>query len=134
MFSFDHTLRVRYIETDQMGVVYHGHYATYYEVGRVETFRAFGFPYKDLETQGIMMPILEQTIRFKQPLGYDDTFTVRSLIETLPDSRMIVKGEIYNSQQKLINTSQTSLVFVDIQTRRPVRCPEALLALLNPHF
>jgi len=134
MFSFDHLLRVRYVETDKMGFVYHGHYATYYEVGRVEMFRAFGLPYKDLETQGVMMPILEQTIRFRQPSGYDDALIVRSIIETLPDTRMLVKGEIYSSTEKLINSSLTTLVFVDTKTHKPLRCPAQLVELLKGYF
>lgn len=134
MFSFDHELRVRYIETDQMGFVYHGHYATYYEVGRVEAFRAFGFPYKEMEEMGVMMPIFEQTVRFRQPSRYDDVLTVRSIIETLPDTRMIVKGEIYNASQKLINQSVTTLVFVNKETHKPLRCPEKLIEILKPYF
>jgi acyl-CoA thioester hydrolase len=134
MFTYEHALRVRYVETDQMGFVYHGHYATYYEVGRVEMFRAFGFPYKELEEQGVMMPIFEQTVRFRQPSRYDDLLTIKSIIETLPDTRMIVKGEIYNPEGKLINNSLTTLVFVNIQTLKPIRCPSRLLEILQPYF
>lgn len=134
MFVYDHPLRVRYAETDQMGFVYHGHYATYYEVGRVEMFRAFGFPYKDLEAQGVMMPILEQTIRYRQPARYDEELLIKNKIELLPDSRMIVAGEIYNPAQKLINSSLTTLVFVDTQTHKPMRCPAGLLEMLTPYF
>jgi acyl-CoA thioester hydrolase len=134
MFTYNHALRVRYVETDKMGFVYHGHYATYYEVGRVEMFRAFGFPYKELEENGIMMPIFEQTVRFKQPSHYDDLLTIRSIVETLPDTRMIVKGEIINSAEKIINSSLTTLVFVNIQTLRPTRCPSHLIEILQPYF
>lgn len=117
-----------------MGFVYHGHYATYYEVGRVETFRNFGFPYKEMEEQGVMMPIFEQTVRFRQPSRYDDELTVRSIIEALPDTRMVVKGEIYNPEGKLINNSLTTLVFVHTQTHKPMRCPARLVDLLKVHF
>jgi acyl-CoA thioester hydrolase len=134
MFSFDYEIRVRYVETDQMGYVYHGHYATYYEVGRVETFRAFGFPYKELEEQGVMMPIFEQNVRFRQPSRYDDVLTVRSIIEAMPDTRMVVKGEIYQPEGKLINQSLTTLVFVNRQTLKPLRCPAKLAEILTPYF
>ena len=134
MFSFEYTLRVRYVETDQMGFVYHGHYATYYEVGRVEMFRSFGLPYKDLEAQGVMMPIFEQTVRFRQPSRYDDLLTIKSVISALPDTRMLVQGEIYNPEGKLINNSLTTLVFVHTQTHKPMRCPAALVELLQPYF
>ncbi len=134
MFSFDYEIRVRYVETDQMGYVYHGHYATYYEVGRVETFRAFGFPYKELEEQGVMMPIFEQNVRFRQPSRYDDVLTVRSIIEAMPDTRMVVKGEIYQPEGKLINQSLTTLVFVNRHTLKPLRCPAKLAEILTPYF
>jgi acyl-CoA thioester hydrolase len=134
MFQFQTQVRVRYAETDQMGYVYYGNYATYYEVARVEAFRFLGFPYKHLEDVGTMMPVYELITRYHQPAQYDDLLTLKVTIPQIPSARIIFQYEIYNEANTLLNTGQTTLVFVEMKTNKLRRCPEALLTLLKSYF
>ena len=134
MYTHSTQIRVRYGETDQMGYVYYGHYAVYFEVGRVEALRHLGMSYKELEQQGIMMPVLEHTSRYLQPATYDELLTVVTTIKELPRARITFYYEIYNEADTLIHAGETQLVFLNAATMRPVRPPEAMLALLRPYF
>lgn len=134
MFTHETTLRVRYAETDQMAYVYYGNYATYYEVARVEAFRHLAFPYRELEAKGIMMPVLELHTYYHQPAKYDDLLTIKVSIPKLPAVRIVFEYEIINQNQQRLNTGSTTLVFVDMQSQRPKRCPQALLEKLEPFF
>ena len=86
MYISEHKVRVRYAETDQMNVVYHGNYAQYFEVGRVEAIRQLGLSYKDLEASGIIMPVIEWTAKFLRPAHYDDLLTVRTTLRNGPST------------------------------------------------
>ncbi|MFN4007650.1 MAG: acyl-CoA thioesterase [Chitinophagaceae bacterium] len=131
--SFQH--RVRYADTDQMGVVYHGNYATYFEIGRVEAIRALGYSYKQMEADGIMMPIVGLTIQFVRPLVYDELFTIVTKLPVLPKSHEAVfEQEIINEQNKLVTKATVTLYFLDIITRKKVTMPEALLQYLQPFY
>jgi acyl-CoA thioester hydrolase len=77
----EYQIRARYAETDQMRFVYYGNYAQYFEVGRVEFLRSRGLSYKDLEAEGVMMPVVELNIKYKRPAKYDDLLTIRSQVE-----------------------------------------------------
>lgn len=134
MYSSETTVRVRYAETDQMGYVYYGNYAMYYEVGRVESLRQLGLTYKALEGMGIMMPVLENHSRYKAPARYDELLTVRTTIKELPGVRITFYYEIFNEDKKLVNEGQTQLVFIDMKSNRPCKAPEAMLQVLNPFF
>lgn len=134
MFQHTTEIRVRYAETDQMGYVYYGNYATYYEVARVETLRSLGFHYKKLEEQGVMMPVRELVVRYVQPARYDDLLYVRTSIKELPAARMVFDYEIHHEEGALLNTGQTTLVFVDMNTNKLLRCPSLLLELFKPYF
>lgn len=135
MFIHDVQLRVRYAETDQMGYVYYANYAIYYEVARVETLRALGYDYHRLEAEdGIMMPVLETYIRYHKPAFYDQLLTLRTIIRDIPNSRFRFDYEVYNPEQKLINQGYTTLIFVNRQSGKPIRCPEVLIRLLKPYF
>lgn len=134
MYSTDTEIRVRYGETDQMGVVYHGNYARYYEVGRVEALRKLGLSYRGMEESGIMMQVLEIQSRFIKPAYYDDVITVRTLLRELPSVRISFDFELYNPSQELIHTAKVELVFVRSIDKRPVKCPDDMLALLQPYF
>jgi len=96
MFSHETKIRVRYAETDKMGYVYYGHYATYYEIGRVETFRKLGLSYKKLEESGVMMPVLDLKIKFIKPAKYDDLLIIRTVIRKLPTVRIHFEYEIFS--------------------------------------
>ncbi len=126
MYTHIHHIRVRYADTDQMGYVYYGTYAQYYEEARSEAIRALGFPYKELEQQGIMLPVTRMNIKFIAPAYYDEMITIRTMIEELPDRFILFRYEIYNEAAKLINEGETQLVFVDAASRRMLRAPEAV--------
>lgn len=134
MFTFETNIRVRYAETDQMGYVYYGNYATYYEVARVECLRSLGFTYKSLEFQGVMMPVLENKSKYIRPARYDDLLTIKVTVKKKPETRMTFEYEVFNEQRKLINIGETVLVFVDMVTGKTCVAPEVLLGLLKPFF
>lgn len=119
MISHETQLRVRYAETDQMGYVYYGNYATYFEVARVETFRHIGFSYKEMEDVGIMMPVLEYKTKYIKPARYDDLLTIKIIIKDKPGIRIRFDYEVYNEAKVLLNVSETTLVFVNKETGKP---------------
>jgi len=128
---FDYTLRTRYAETDQMGVVYYGNYPQYLELGRVEWLRAIGLTYKEMEAEGIMMPVVSLQIQYKKPALYDELITIRTKLKDLPSTKIEFNYEILNEKGELLSTANTILVFVDAKTFRPVRCPEKVLDLIK---
>ena len=128
---FDYTLRTRYAETDQMGVVYYGNYPQYLEIGRVEWLRAIGLTYKEMEAEGIMMPVVSLQIQYKKPALYDELITIRTKLKDLPSTKIEFDYEILNEKGELLSTANTILVFVDAKTFRPVRCPEKVLDVIR---
>src|ERR1019366_9034559 len=101
MFESTTQIRVRYAETDQMNVVYHGNYAQYFEVGRAESIRSLGFTYKDMEAMGVVMPIVEFHSKFLRPAHYDDLLTIKTMLKELPvDHRIEFHQEVYNETGK----------------------------------
>lgn len=128
---FDYTLRTRYAETDQMGVVYYGNYPQYLELGRVEWLRAIGLTYKEMEAEGIMMPVVSLQIQYKKPALYDELITIRTKLKDLPSTKIEFDYEILNEKGELLSTANTILVFVDAKTFRPIRCPEKVLDLIR---
>lgn len=135
MFISETTIRVRYAETDQMNVVYHGNYAQYFEVGRAESIRQLGFTYKDMEQMGIIMPIVEWHAKFVRPAHYDDLLTVKTMLKELPqDHRIEFHQEVYNQQGKLLTTGRVVLYFLKSDTREKDRMPEELMQKLIPFF
>lgn len=134
MFEAQTTTRVRYSETDQMGYVYYGNYASYYEIGRVETLRQLGFSYKEMENSGVMMPVINLQCNFHLPGKYDELLTIKVRIPTFPKARILFEYEIFNEQDQLINTGETTLVFIKMDTNRPCRMPEPLVEFLKPYF
>ena len=135
MYSHDTQLRVRYGETDQMGYLYYGRYAEYFEVGRVETIRSLGLTYKDLEEEhGIWLPVVSVEMRFVRPAYYDDLLTVHTEIRKLPDEYITFHCEIFNEKRKLINAGTVRLCFFAAATKKVVPAPEHLLEKLRPFF
>ncbi len=124
MIKSESKLRVRYGETDQMGYVYYGVYAQYYEVGRVDAMRQLGFSYKDVEAKGILMPVVEFIVNYKKPAFYDDEITLITYIKKKPEGlKIIFDYECYNSQKELLNTGKVTLVCVDKLTQKMVKLP-----------
>ncbi len=134
MYTSETRIRVRYGETDQMQYVYYGNYAMYYEVGRVESLRQLGLSYKELESMGIIMPVLENHSEFLAPALYDELLRVRVTISDKPSVRIRFKYEIFNEQGTLIHRGETLLAFVNQRTGRPCRPPEAFQKVLEPYF
>ena len=134
MYRHEVKMRVRYAETDQMGYVYYGNYATYFEVARVESLRKLGFRYRNLEEQGILMPVRELTSRYIQPAKYDDLITVKVSVREMPDVKIIFDYEVYNEEGQKLNIAQTTLVFVDEKTGKLARCPRPLSILFETYF
>ena len=134
MIKGDIKLRVRYSDTDQMGYVYYGRYASYYEVARVELFRNLGFSYKKLEEEGIGMPVIDMETKYLLPIKYDEEITIRTRIEKLPSSRIIFHYEILNKNNDLANTAKTTLTFINLLNKKPVRTPKELLDLIKNKF
>ena len=134
MIKGDIKLRVRYSDTDQMGYVYYGRYASYYEIARVELFRNLGFSYKKLEEEGIGMPVIDMETKYLLPIKYDEEITISTRIEKLPSSRIIFHYEILNQNNDLANTAKTTLTFINLLNKRPVKTPKELLDLIKNKF
>lgn len=124
-------VRVRYAETDQMGVVYHGNYAQYFEMGRVEWLRNLGLSYSYMEQNGIMLPVVSLTINYKKPARYDDLLSVRTIFKKQQSVKIEFEYEIYNDRGELLTTGSSVLVFVDMKTGRPVLPPDYVLDALK---
>ncbi len=127
-------LRVRYGETDQMGFVYYGNYPEYYEVGRTEALRTLGTSYKELEDNGIFMPVINMSIKYIKPGKYDDLLTIKTIINELPRTRMNFIYEIYNQQNEMINRGETTLIFLSKEKNKPIICPEWLNKIFKKSF
>ncbi len=134
MYIHKSTYRVRYADTDQMGYVYYGNYARFYEIGRVEALRSLGFSYKEMEESGVMMPVYENHSKFISPVLYDEIITIKTTIKTLPSARVIFHYEILNHAEKIVHTGETTLVFVKMENNRLTTAPKDLLDKLNPYF
>lgn len=124
-------VRVRYSETDQMGVVYHGSYIPYFEIGRVEWLRNKGVSYKNLEESGIALPIVSMTLNYKKPARYDDLLTVTTKFKSYSSVKIEFDCEIHNEQNELLTTAQFILVFVDTQTGRPMVPPDYIKKMMG---
>lgn len=123
----EYTVRVRYSETDQMGVVYHGNYAAYFEMGRVEWLRNMGVSYKWMEDNGVMLPVVSLTMNYKKPARYDDFITVRTIFKSQTSVKIEFDYEIYNEKQELLTIANSVLVFVDMKIGRPMLPPDYVL-------
>jgi len=135
MFISTTTIRVRYGETDQMGYLYYGNYGLYYEVGRAEAIRELGFSYRELEEQGVIMPVAELNVKYLRPAYYDDLITVKTILKELPKtSKIQFHSELYNEKNELLNVGVTTLVFIDVKTKQKAGLPEDLKKRLAPFF
>jgi acyl-CoA thioester hydrolase len=131
MNSHKISLRIRYGETDQMGVVYHGNYPQYLELGRVEWLRSLGISYKSMEDDGCILPVISLSINYKKPAVYDELITVTTQLVKIPTVRIEFEYEITDENHGLIATANTQLAFLDKSTRRPMRCPDYLMQKLQ---
>ncbi|MDR1055266.1 MAG: acyl-CoA thioesterase [Prevotellaceae bacterium] len=134
MYTYETRLTTRYGETDKMGVIYHANYINYYEIARTEMIRNLGYPYRIMENEGIMMPVIEVQSKYIKPAYYDEELIIRTTVKELPTSRIVFHYEVYSSQNELLNTGKAVLVFMDVKTRRPRRPPEKLLQILQQYL
>ena len=123
-------LRVRYSETDQMGIVYYGNYAQYLEQGRTDWLRSLGFTYKYMEENQVMLPVVNLNIDYKKPAKYDDLLTIKTSLLEIPSIKIKFYYEIQNQNNELLVTATTSLVFLDSITRKLIKAPSYLLEKL----
>ena len=125
------SFRVRYGETDQMGVVYHGNYAQYFELGRTEWLRSLGITYKDMEISGIMLPVISLKSNFIKSALYDDVLTVETKLKKKPLVKIEFDYVIRNKNKEILCTGNTVLAFMDMKTNKPIKCPDTLLKKLG---
>jgi acyl-CoA thioester hydrolase len=135
MLSSKTQIRIHYGLTDQMGVVYHGRYAEFYEIGRTEALRRLGLTYKEVEAAGVMMVVTEIHSKFLRPAVYDDLITVVTTLKEMPAHHKIVfHSEIFNEQNQLLNVGEVSLYFLDAATRKRCVMPENMKEKVSPFF
>ncbi len=135
MFNSETQIRIHYALTDQMGVVYYGNYAQFYEIGRTESIRTLGFTYKEIEAMGIFLAVTDLHIRYLRPAKYDDVITVKTSLREIPlHHKIIFHGEIYNEQKELLNTGEVTLFFLDAKTMRRTEMPAILKDKLAKYF
>ena len=135
--SFAHTtrIRVRYGETDQMGFVYYGVYALYYEVGRVEALRSLGILYAELEKKHqVLMPVVNMQVRYLRPARYDDELIVQTSVGSLPERDIKFRYEIRNTAGELLNNATVQLCFLDAQTQKRIDAPDVVVQALKAYF
>ncbi len=123
-------VRVRYSETDQMGYVHHSNYALYFETARLAWLKSLGISYKEMEAGGVMLPVYTMHIRYHKPAFYDDELHITTRLKEPPGARITFEYEIRNQADELLTTGETTLVFVDMKTRRPIKCPDYILKKL----
>jgi len=134
MFQNATKLRVRYGETDQMGYMYYGNYAEFFEVGRVEMLRSLGLTYAGMEASGIMMPVLELKCKYLKPARYDEEITINVIMDKMPGVKIHFRYELFNHREELIHIGETLLAFINMKTNRPCLPPADFVEKLKPFF
>ena len=135
MFAHETQVRVRYCETDQMGYLYHGNYAQYYEIGRVESLRSLDTSYKEMEEKyNVLMPVMSMSARFVRPAHYDELITIKTFVRKMPDRYMIFFTELFNEEQKLLNAATVKICFLNGKDRKSIPAPPELIIPLQPFF
>lgn len=124
-------LRVRYSETDQMKVVYHGSYMPYFEISRVEWLRSKGISYKSLEDSGIALPIASMTVNYKKSARYDDLLTVNTKLKSYSGVKIEFECEIRNEADELLTNATFLLVFIDVQSGKPILPTQSILEIIE---
>ena len=135
MFTTETQIRVRYAETDQMGVVYHSNYFLYFETARAESIRQLGFTYAGMEKMGIIMPVIEVQCRYLRPALYDALLTIKMILTELPVHHKIeFHHEVFNEKNELLATGKIILYFMESKTMKRTTMPDQLLKKLQPWF
>lgn len=135
MLSTASQVRVRYAETDQMGVVYHSNYFPYFESARAESIRELGYTYADIEKLGVIMPVVDIHCRYLRPARYDDLLTIKTTLKELPVHHKIeFHHEVYNEKEELLAVARIILYFMEAATMKRTGMPLPLLEKLRPYF
>ena len=134
MYCVNTKVRVRYAETDQMGFVYYGVYAQYYEVGRVELLRSLGLSYSKIEDLGFFLPVVNLIVNYKKSAFYDNELNIKTTIKEIPRSKITFFYEIFNEANELINEGSTILVFMNKKTKKICTAPNILIERLSEKF
>lgn len=124
-------VKVRYAETDQMGVVHHGNYPQYLEMARIDWLESLGISYKNMETEGIMLPVFELKLKYHKPVTFHENLKIETRLRELPNVKITFDYSIYNEEGELVTSATSVLVFMNAKTRRPVRCPQYILEKLK---
>lgn len=132
MITSQATVTVRYAETDMMGVVYHGNYLPWLEIGRTTLLKEHGLPYRELEADGFFLPVLEVGVRYLRPAKYDDTVSITTVLREKPSLRIRMDYELFRGAEKLA-TAFTLHAFID-RSGKPVRPPAAFTAVMDKVF
>lgn len=127
MKSHQTYVKVRYAETDQMGVVHHGVYPQYLEMARINWLDALGISYREMEKNGIMLPVYEMKLQYLQPAYFDDELKIEVVLAEEPRVRIRFVYNIFNKENELLTKAETTLVFMDSESRRPIKCPQYIL-------
>jgi len=135
MFTTETQIRVRYAETDQMGVVYHSNYFPYFEAARADAIREMGMTYADMEKAGIIMPVVDVHCRYLRPARYDDLLTIKTILKELPVHHKIeFHHEVYNEQKELLAAGKIILYFMEAKSMKRTGMPVSLIDKLQPYF
>ena len=133
MKNFSIEIKVRYCETDQMGLVHHGSYINYFEEARIAWISNIGFSYSEMEKSGIILPVSKLNVSYLRPAYFDDDLLVSVEIAELPTSRLIFNYTI-KKEEEVIVTGTTVLAFLNKETKKPVKCPDYMLEKVTPLF
>jgi len=134
MFISEVKIRVRYGETDRMGYAYYGNYAEYFEVARVEALRSMGMNYKDIEDNGIILPVYTFSVKYFKPAFYDDMLTIKTTVKEMPKARITFFYETYNEKHDLLNTGEVTLAFIDKKANKPTAAPAEFIEKMQKYF
>ena len=128
------TIDVRYYETDQMGIVHHSNYIRYFECGRSDLLDKVGLPLTEIEAAGVMMPIVSVECKYRTPARLGDKLKIVSIIDSVPMAKLPVRSEVYNQDGVLLCEGKVVLGFIDAKSRRPIRCPKDLAAIIEKNL
>ncbi|MEG0725547.1 MAG: thioesterase family protein [Mucinivorans sp.] len=134
MISFDFQFRTHYGWVDPMGFLYHAHYVDLFDMGRNELMRSIGMPYAKIEELGVMMPVIDVAIKYKNPAHYDEVITVRTILKEEPTVKCTFYYEVYRLSGELITTANVTVAFMHLDTHHATRCPKFLLDLVHKKF
>ncbi|TRO67020.1 acyl-CoA thioesterase [Christiangramia sabulilitoris] len=132
MKSHETFVKVRYAETDQMGVVHHGNYPQYLEIARLEWLSELGISYKTMEEEGIMLPVYELNLKYIKPVTFDQKIKIETRLREMPNVKITFDYQLFNEDGELVTSASSMLVFMDAKTKRPIRCPEYIIEKLKP--